>query len=855
MKKGLYRPKQQKSFFDNYKALIAAMAFLMISLSVSAQQYDSLKARQPVNTYGSDINNLRAKYSMILPKDSTHLAVSDSGGIAYKNGGVYFWNGYRWVTIATGTTPTDYWSVTGNTGISNSNFLGAINNVPTRIRSNNIELAYFNGDDYRTVINNGAAMSNYSLAMNYGMVGIRYAVTSYTSATKKIVINGIDLTSRILVNDLLEGFEQDVLTDEFDATVSTVTFTGGNTEIVLTTDPIGGNATNMWFVDITTKYTSISRYGFGVGHLSVAQGNYSTSIGNRTWAYGNYSTALGYISNATGNYSVSIGASVNATGDYSFAMGNGTTASGLNSFSLGNTSTASGSTSATLNSNNTSSGQNSFSANYGNTASGASSFALGEGNKSKSYGGAVIGTYNDSTNATSSTAYSSTNRAFQIGVGTADNARSNAMTVLFSGKTTLNKYGVGTFTGTPAYTLQVNSNGDIIEGAVITNPVTGTGTANQDAYWTSTTAIGGSALKTFDPTSNFSQMIKGANGGGIKVGGYNATIGGIWSAAVTPSTANYFIGGDANHTYINSPSGSTYISSSGVAKWVFNSSGHFLASTDNSYDIGASGATRPRTGYFGTSINVAGATLTGTTFQLPTFTLQNSNAVQVMSSYDNVYAYIMRAFTGRTDVSGTKTLLTVGESFSWLPNAANTATYSNTLFNSTLNPGVSNSGGTFENVKSKVIETTTTGLTARYLYSGYSGVAGTTQKFYVNTVGDGYFAGNVGIGTTSPNSTLHTNGSFATAYRAITALRTLDGTDYTIEVTANTFTVTLPTAVGITGRIYVITNSGSGVTTVGTTSSQTFANVLTTPTTLSLAQYSTVMVQSNGANWLRLTNL
>ena len=392
-------------------------------------------------------------------------------------------------------------------------------------------------------------------------------------------------------------------------------------------------------------------------------------------------------------------------------------------------------------------------------------------------------------------------------------------------------------------------------GTAATGTVTGTGTANQDAYWISSTAIGGSSLKTFDPTSNFSQLIKGANGGGIKVGGYNATIGGIWSAAVTPSTANYFIGGDANHTYINSPSGSTYISSSGVAKWVFNSSGHFLASTDNSYDIGASGATRPRTGYFGTSINVAGATLTGTTFQLPTFTLQNSNAVQVMSSYDNVYAYIMRAFTGRTDVSGTKTLLTVGESFSWLPNAANTATYSNTLFNSTLNPGVSNSGGTFENVKSKVIETTTTGLTARYLYSGYSGVAGTTQKFYVNTVGDGYFAGNVGIGTTSPNSTLHTNGSFATAYRAITALRTLDGTDYTIEVTANTFTVTLPTAVGITGRIYVITNSGSGVTTVGTTSSQTFANVLTTPTTLSLAQYSTVMVQSNGANWLRLTNL
>ena len=45
-------------------------------------------------------------------------------------------------------------------------------------------------------------------------------------------------------------------------------------------------------------------------------------------------------------------------------------------------------------------------------------------------------------------------------------------------------------------------------------------------------------------------------------------------------------------------------------------------------------------------------------------------------------------------------------------------------------------------------------------------------------------------------------------YRAITALTTLDNTDYTIDCTANSFTVTLPTAVGITGRIYNIKNSG-----------------------------------------------
>jgi hypothetical protein len=43
----------------------------------------------------------------------------------------------------------------------------------------------------------------------------------------------------------------------------------------------------------------------------------------------------------------------------------------------------------------------------------------------------------------------------------------------------------------------------------------------------------------------------------------------------------------------------------GTTRWSIDSSGHLVAGADNTYDIGASGATRPRTGYFGTSIEVA----------------------------------------------------------------------------------------------------------------------------------------------------------------------------------------------------------------------------------------------------------
>jgi hypothetical protein len=50
------------------------------------------------------------------------------------------------------------------------------------------------------------------------------------------------------------------------------------------------------------------------------------------------------------------------------------------------------------------------------------------------------------------------------------------------------------------------------------------------------------------------------------------------------------------------------VATAGVGRWEVNASGHFMAITDNSFDIGASAATRPRSIFAGTSI-VAGTTL------------------------------------------------------------------------------------------------------------------------------------------------------------------------------------------------------------------------------------------------------
>jgi len=106
----------------------------------------------------------------------------------------------------------------------------------------------------------------------------------------------------------------------------------------------------------------------------------------------------------------------------------------------------------------------------------------------------------------------------------------------------------------------------------------------------------------------------------------------------------------------------------------------------------------------------------------------------------------------------------------------------------------------------------------------------------------------VGVKTLNPNSTLEVNGSFSGAYVAKTANYTATVDDFTIDCTANTFNVTLPTAVGIKGRCYNIINSGAGTITLDTTSSQTIGNIAPA-TSISILPGEVVNVQSDDANW------
>jgi Tfp pilus assembly protein PilV len=107
-----------------------------------------------------------------------------------------------------------------------------------------------------------------------------------------------------------------------------------------------------------------------------------------------------------------------------------------------------------------------------------------------------------------------------------------------------------------------------------------------------------------------------------------------------------------------------------------------------------------------------------------------------------------------------------------------------------------------------------------------------------------------GVDALQVNGSIQANG-FDQAYTVRTTTYTAATTDYFIDCTSGTFTVNLFTAVGNTGRILIIKNSGTGTITVDPNGTQTIDGATTQ--TLS-TQWSRVHIISDGANWKIISN-
>lgn len=157
--------------------------------------------------------------------------------------------------------------------------------------------------------------------------------------------------------------------------------------------------------------------------------------------------------------------------------------------------------------------------------------------------------------------------------------------------------------------------------------------------------------------------------------------------------------------------------------------------------------------------------------------------------------------------------------------------------------------------RSAITGTNTTGSNSIFIGNDTRSAAdGETNQIVIGDTAEGAGSNTATLGNDSITKTLLKGvvqlSSVASNYRAITSTDTVLVTDSTVNATTGTFVLTLETAVGNTGLTHNLKNSGAGVVTINTTSSQTIDGGASGSITLS--QYDNITVQSNGANWIIL---
>jgi len=192
-------------------------------------------------------------------------------------------------------------------------------------------------------------------------------------------------------------------------------------------DNIGTYSIAMGVNNTASGFNSVA-----LGRLTKASNGHATAMGYETVASGLYATALGYQTQATDEVSTAMGKASWATGIAATAMGERTTASGTGATSMGYYSVASGQYATAIGDGAHASGITAMASGYYTVASGRYATAMGAETHANSYASLAIGRFNDAP-ASSANSWVSTDRAFVIGDGTSDAARSSAFIIYKNG--------------------------------------------------------------------------------------------------------------------------------------------------------------------------------------------------------------------------------------------------------------------------------------------------------------------------------------------------------------------------------------------------------------------------------------
>jgi len=148
------------------------------------------------------------------------------------------------------------------------------------------------------------------------------------------------------------------------------------------------------------------------------------------------------------------------------------------------------------------------------------------------------------------------------------------------------------------------------------------------------------------------------------------------------------------------------------------------------------------------------------------------------------------------------------------------------------------------------------GAESLFIGSGQASIGYDTNFIQTDINGLGFYIGAVGKMsiTTLNNIQIADKISFTKEivfpFNSVSATYTILSTDKVIDCTANTFTVTLPSSIGLRGQQFTIKNSGLGVITLDGNGTETIDGALT----LTLATKVCYTVASDGANWIILSS-